>query len=87
MRRANEDGHAHESSAFKHSQEEDESRNLSELLPSESKNPELVALQVERDKVIKEVLHGIVEELGDDRLNTIIEWRLLAEEPETLRIT
>lgn len=70
--------------SIEHSQEEDESRNLSELLPSESKNPELVALQVERDKVIKEVLHGIVEELGDDRLNTIIEWRLLAEEPETL---
>lgn len=70
--------------SIEHSQEEDESRNLSELLPSESKNPELVALQIERDKVIKEVLAGIVEELGDDRLNVIIEWRLLAEEPETL---
>jgi RNA polymerase sigma factor (sigma-70 family) len=70
--------------SIEHSQEEDESRNLSELLPSESKNPELVALQIERDKVIKEVLNGIVDELGDERLNVIIEWRLLAEEPETL---
>jgi RNA polymerase sigma factor (sigma-70 family) len=70
--------------SIEHSQEEDESRNLSELIPSESKNPELVALQIERDKVIKEVLAGIVDELGDDRLNVIIEWRLLAEEPETL---
>lgn len=70
--------------SIEHSQEEDESRNLSELLPSESKNPELVALQIERDKVIKEVLAGIVDELGDERLNVIIEWRLLAEEPETL---
>jgi RNA polymerase sigma factor (sigma-70 family) len=70
--------------SIEHSQEEDESRNLSELLPSETKNPEHVALQIERDKVIKEVLAGIVDELGDNRLNVIIEWRLLAEEPETL---
>ncbi len=70
--------------SIEHSQEEDESRNLSELLPSETKNPEHVALQTERDKVIKEVLSGIVDELGDERLNVIIEWRLLAEEPETL---
>lgn len=70
--------------SIEYSQEDDESRSLSELLPSESKNPEAVALQIERDKVIKEVLHGIVEELGDERLNTIIEWRLLTEDPETL---
>lgn len=70
--------------SIEYSQEDDETRSLSELLPSESKNPEAVALQVERDKVIKEVLHGIVEELGDERLNTIIEWRLLTEDPETL---
>jgi RNA polymerase sigma factor (sigma-70 family) len=70
--------------SIEHSQEDDDNRNLSELLPSESKNPELVALQTERDKVIKEVLMGIVDELGDKRLSVIIEWRLLAEEPETL---
>lgn len=70
--------------SIEHSQEDDDSRNLSELLPSEIKNPEVVALQLERDKVIKEVLKGIVAELGDERLNVIIEWRLLAEEPETL---
>ena len=69
--------------SIKHSQEDDESRNLSELIPSEAKNPEVVALQVERDKVIKEVLLGI-EELQDNRLALIIEWRLLAEKPETL---
>jgi RNA polymerase sigma factor (sigma-70 family) len=70
--------------SIEHSQEDDESRNLSELIPSEAKNPEVVALQVERDKVIKEVLLGIVEELQDNRLALIIEWRLLAEKPETL---
>lgn len=70
--------------SIEYSQEDDESRSLSELLPSESKNPEAVALQIERDKVIKEVLHGIVDELGDERMNTIIEWRLLTEDPETL---
>lgn len=70
--------------SIEHSQEDEDSRNLSELLPSESKTPEIVALQTERDKVIKQVLLGIVEELGDDRLNMIIKWRLLAEEPETL---
>lgn len=70
--------------SIEHSQEDDESRNLSELLPSDAKNPESVALQVERDKVIKEVLLGIVEELQDERLHAIIEWRLLADEPETL---
>lgn len=65
-------------------QDDDESRNLSELLPSDSKDPELVALEVERDMVIKQVLLSIVEELQDDRLHAIIEWRLLTEEPETL---
>lgn len=44
----------------------------------------LLALQLERDKVIKEVLNGIVEELQDERLALIIEWRLLTDEPETL---
>jgi RNA polymerase sigma factor (sigma-70 family) len=70
--------------SIEHSQEDDESRSLNELIPSESKNPESVALQIERDKVIKEVLAGIVNELGDERLKVIIKWRLLAEEPETL---
>ncbi len=70
--------------SIEHNQEDEESRNLSELLPSEIQNPESVALQTERDKVIKEVLLGIVEELQDSRMNAIIEWRLLAEEPETL---
>jgi len=70
--------------SIENSLEDDDNRNLSEMLPSESKNPEVVALETERDKVIKEVLTGIVDELGDERLKVIIEWRLLAEEPETL---
>lgn len=70
--------------SIENSLEDDDNRNLSELLPSESKNPEVVALETERDKVIKEVLAGIVDELGDERLKVIIDWRLLAEEPETL---
>lgn len=70
--------------SIEHSQEDEDSRSLAELLPSDSKNPELVALQTERDKVIKEVLLGIVNELQDERLHVIIEWRLLTDEPETL---
>lgn len=70
--------------SIEHSLEDDDSRSLSELLPSESKNPEHVALEIERDKVIKQVLCNIVNELGDERLKIIIEARLLTEEPQTL---
>jgi RNA polymerase sigma factor (sigma-70 family) len=70
--------------SIEHSQEDEGSRSLSELLPSSNDNPEAVALQTERVQVIQEILKGIAEELGDERLFTIIEFRLLAEEPETL---
>lgn len=70
--------------SIEHSQDDDDNRGLNELIPSDQKDPELIALQTERDLVIKEVLFGIAKELGDERLNTIITWRLLAEEPETL---
>lgn len=70
--------------SIENSGEDESSRSLNELIATELNNPEEVALKLERKKVISEVLNGIVEELGDDRLKTIIEWRLLTEEPETL---
>ncbi|HEY4220410.1 MAG TPA: hypothetical protein VGO62_03690, partial [Myxococcota bacterium] len=43
-------------------------------------------LRFERDSAVAEVLEGIVQEIGDPRLKTIIEKRLLADEPETLAV-
>ncbi len=70
--------------SIEHSQEDDSLRNLSEIIPSDTKDPEKVALGVERDRVINEVLNGLVDELGDERLKTVIELRLLTDEPQTL---
>ena len=70
--------------SIEHSQEDDSLRNLSEIIPSDTKDPEKVALGVERDRVISEVLNGLVDELGDERLKTVIELRLLTDEPQTL---
>jgi RNA polymerase sigma factor (sigma-70 family) len=70
--------------SIEHSQEDEDSRNLTELIASEAKTPELMALESEREKIIKDVLAGIVEELQDERMSIIIQYRLLTEEPETL---
>lgn len=70
--------------SLERSQEEEDSRSLSEMLPAEEKDPEKRALEQERNLVIREVLKGIASELHDDRLLAIIEKRLLSEEPQTL---
>ena len=70
--------------SIENSQDDDSLRSLSEILPAEIKDPEKVALCVERDEVIKEVLNGLVDETGDERFRCIIDQRLLAEEPQTL---
>ena len=70
--------------SIEHSQEDENTRSLTELLPSSSEDPEEIALQTERCRVIQEILRGIAREYDDERMNTIIDYRLLAEEPETL---
>lgn len=70
--------------SIEHSQEDESVRNLNEIIPSDIQDPEKVALEVERDRVINEVLNGLVDELGDERLKTVIELRLLTDEPQTL---
>jgi RNA polymerase sigma-32 factor len=64
--------------------EGDESRTLSDILPSSSDDPEGVALKQEKAQMVKQILQTVVEELRDPRLNTLIELRLLADEPLTL---
>lgn len=64
--------------------EGDESRTLGDILPSATEDPEDLALKHEKHKAIKEVLRTVVDELGDPRLTTVIEMRLLADEPKTL---
>jgi len=64
--------------------EQEDSRSFGETLASDSEDPETFALRVERENTIKSVLSEIVTELGDDRLKTIIERRILADEPATL---
>lgn len=64
--------------------EEEDGRNLSEVLSSETHDPEQMALLNERSVAVKAILEEIVQELDDPRLFAIIEKRLLAEEPQTL---
>jgi len=64
--------------------EGDESRTLSDIIPATTDDPENFALKQERSQMVKQILQTVVEELRDPRLNTLIELRLLAEEPLTL---
>jgi RNA polymerase sigma factor (sigma-70 family) len=64
--------------------DEDDDRSMSDVLTDGSEDPEDATLRFERDRTVADVLEGICEEIGDPRLRTIIERRLLAEEPETL---
>jgi RNA polymerase sigma factor (sigma-70 family) len=64
--------------------DDDDERNMGEVLKDSGEDPEDATLRFERDTTVTEVLDDIVEEIGDPRLRTIIERRLLAEEPETL---
>jgi DNA-directed RNA polymerase sigma subunit (sigma70/sigma32) len=64
--------------------DDEDDRSVGDVLKDEGEDPEDATLRFERGKAVNEVLEGIVEEIGDPRLKTIIEKRLLAEEPETL---
>jgi len=61
-------------------------RSVGDLVKSEGDDPEDATLRFERDRTVDRVLGEIAAEIGDPRLKTIIEKRLLAEEPETLAI-
>lgn len=55
-----------------------------EVLPSENENPEEQLLRHEKCSSVRKILNGLVAELKNPKLRTIIEYRLLAEEPESL---
>jgi RNA polymerase sigma factor (sigma-70 family) len=62
----------------------EDGRNVQDFLASKNDGPEDHFLRFEQDKRIHKVLREIARETGDPRLFTIIKWRLLTEEPETL---
>jgi RNA polymerase sigma factor (sigma-70 family) len=61
-------------------------RSVGDVVADDNELPEDVTLRFERDRTVDRVLKDIANELGDPRLKTIIEKRLLADEPETLAI-
>ncbi len=61
-------------------------RSVSDVVKDDVEGPEDNTLRFERDRTVGRVLVEIANELGDPRLKTIIEKRLLADEPETLAI-
>lgn len=63
---------------------EGDERCVGELVSDAGEDPEGATLRFERQRTVEQVLTDIAAEIGDPRLLTIIERRLLAEEPETL---
>lgn len=61
-------------------------RSVGDIVKDDNELPEDATLRFERDRTVDRVLKDIADELGDPRLKTIIEKRLLADEPETLAI-
>jgi RNA polymerase sigma factor (sigma-70 family) len=64
--------------------DDEENRSFGEVLADRAEDPEDATIRFERDRAVDQVLREIADELGDPRLQTIIEKRLLADEPETL---
>jgi RNA polymerase sigma factor (sigma-70 family) len=64
--------------------DDDDDRSWADLVDMQDDDPEDHALKSERDRTVDRVLREIVDEIGDPRLSTIVERRLLADEPETL---
>lgn len=64
--------------------DDEEDRTLGDVISGQEEDPEDATLRLERQRTVDLVLHQIARELKDPRLMTIIEHRLLAEEPETL---
>jgi RNA polymerase sigma factor (sigma-70 family) len=61
-------------------------RTVGDLVTDNNEDPEDATIRFERDRAVDRVLTDIAAELGDPRLKTIIERRLLADEPETLAV-
>lgn len=61
-------------------------RSVGDIISDDGVDPEDATLHFERDRTVGRVLKDIAAEIGDPRLKTIIERRLLADEPETLAI-
>jgi DNA-directed RNA polymerase sigma subunit (sigma70/sigma32) len=59
---------------------------MSDILKDDADTPQDATMQFERDRAVDRVLADICNELGDPRLKTIVERRLLADEPETLAV-
>jgi RNA polymerase sigma factor (sigma-70 family) len=66
--------------------DDDDDRSYADLVDLEEDGPEDHAVQFERHRAVEQALKEIVEEIGDPRLSTIVEKRLLADEPETLAV-
>lgn len=64
--------------------DDQEGRSLSEVIPSDVEDPEAISLSKEKCNFVKKVLYDIVKDTQDERLVTLIQRRLLAEEPESL---
>ena len=62
----------------------EDGRSVQDFLASGNEGPEDMFLKSEQEKRVHKVLREIARETGDPRLFTIIKWRLLTEEPETL---
>ena len=63
-----------------------EDRTLGDVIAAKGEDPEDVSLRTEREIAAREVLHTLVDEMGDPRLRTIVEHRLLTEDPQTLAV-
>lgn len=61
-------------------------RSVGDIISDDGVDPEDATLHFERNRTVGRVLKDIADEIGDPRLKTIIERRLLADEPETLAI-
>lgn len=59
-------------------------RSVGDLVTDSGESPQDATLRFERDRAVDQVLTDIAAEIGDPRLKTIIDRRLLADEPETL---
>ncbi len=59
-------------------------RSVGDLVTDDHESQEATSIRFERDRAVDRVLGEIASEIGDPRLNVIIERRLLADEPETL---
>lgn len=66
--------------------DDDDDRSYADLVDLHEEGPEDHTLQFERDRAVGKALREIVDEIGDPRLTTIVEKRLLADEPETLAV-